>query len=47
MSPAEADWFYFIVERGCNAIKLGANDRVTFVGSGSNANDGDPIRPLP
>lgn len=47
MSPAEADWFYFVLERGCNALKLGVDDSITFVGSGHNAKDGDPIRPLP
>lgn len=41
LSPAEADWFYLALHAGCEQMKI------EFVGSGHNAKDGDPIRPLP
>lgn len=40
-SPSEADWLYFVIERGSRDLGI------EFIGSGHNAKDGDPIRPLP
>lgn len=47
MSPAEADWFYFVLAEGCRRLSPQGVTPITFVGSGRNAEENVKIRPVP
>ena len=34
LSPAQATWFYFIVQKGCEALSPAGLSKIEFVGSG-------------